>query len=179
PLGDELAEAFYYLARLEEQGGKRDAHGRFTTPSASLWDPPLERLRGRLGLEPPRWRGARFAVALTHDVDVPWRWTRSAIRAAAGRLRRGAWREAPALAAVPIHRIRGTDPNWRFDRIVALEKRAGVRSTFFILVGHDHPADGPAPEVYERLRPQLVEIVLGGGMEVGLHGSYTAAEDHA
>ena len=28
-------------------------------------DPPLERLRAELGLEPPRWRGARFAVALT------------------------------------------------------------------------------------------------------------------
>ena len=40
----------------------------------------------RLGLEPPRWRGARFAVALTHDVDVPWRWTRLGVRGAAARL---------------------------------------------------------------------------------------------
>jgi peptidoglycan/xylan/chitin deacetylase (PgdA/CDA1 family) len=177
PRGDDLAEAFFHLARVEELNGKRDAHGRFTTPNAGLWEPPVERLRERLGLQPPRWRGARFAVALTHDVDVPWRWTRSGIRAAAGHLRRGAWREARALSAVPVHRLRGTDPNWRFDRIAALEKRAGVRSTFFVLVGHNHPADGPAPEVYERLRPKVVEAVLEGGMEVGLHGSYTAAAD--
>lgn len=177
PRGDELAEAFFHLSRLEERAGKRDAHGRFTTPNASLLAPPLEHLRKRLGLEPPRWRGARFAIALTHDVDVPWRWTRTGIRAAAGRLRRGDWREASALAAVPLHRMRGTDPNWSFERIIGMERRAGVRSTFFVLVGHNHPADGPAPEVYERLRPRVVEAVVAGGMEVGLHGSYTAADD--
>jgi peptidoglycan/xylan/chitin deacetylase (PgdA/CDA1 family) len=176
PEGDELADAFYHLARVEERNGARDAHGRFIPPG-TLGEPPVERLRKRFGLGPPRWAGARFAVALTHDVDVPWRWTRIGIRGAAGRLRHGAWREARALAALPVHRIRRTDPNWRFDRIVALEKRAGVRSTFFVLVGHNHPADGPDPEVYERLRPKVVETVLAGGMEIGLHGSYTAADD--
>jgi peptidoglycan/xylan/chitin deacetylase (PgdA/CDA1 family) len=179
PVGDELAEAFFHLARLEERSEARDAHGRFPAEASVLdpLDPPLESLRRKLGVEPPRWGGGRFAVALTHDVDVPWRWTRNGIRAAAGRLRRGAWWEARALAAVPVHRLRGTDPNWRFDRIVRLEKGAGVRSTFFVLVGHNHPADGPAPEVYARLRPRLVETIVGGGMEVGLHGSYTAAGD--
>ena len=36
-------------------------------------------------LEPPRWGGARFAVALTHDVDVPWKWTRLGVKGAAAR----------------------------------------------------------------------------------------------
>jgi hypothetical protein len=31
--------------------------------------------------------------------------------------------------------------------------------------------------VYERLRPQLIEMLLAGGAEIGLHGSYLAAED--
>jgi hypothetical protein len=179
PEGDDLAEAFFHLARVEELAGRRDAHGRYTASDTGLWEPPVERLRKKLRLEPPRWTGARFAVALTHDVDIPWRWTRSGIRGAAARLRHGQWHEARALAAAPVHRIRGTDPNWRFDHIVSLEKRVGVRSTFFVLVGHNHPADGPEPEVYERLRPRLVATVLEGGMEVGLHGSYTAAEDPA
>src|SRR5207247_4880530 len=39
--------------------------------------------------------------------------------------------------------------------------------------------DGPAPESYERLRPRLVESLLEGGAEVGLHGSYSAADDPA
>jgi hypothetical protein len=41
------------------------------------------------------------------------------------------------------------------------------------------PADGPAPETYERLRPRVVEALLSEGAEIGLHGSYTAAEDPA
>jgi peptidoglycan/xylan/chitin deacetylase (PgdA/CDA1 family) len=187
PRGDELAEAFFHLARIEELDGARDEHGRFASSSSSLdpLDPPLERLRARLGLEPPRWRGARFAVALTHDVDVPWRWTRLAVRGTAARLRShalarrrsAAVREARALAGWPLHKLRGTDPNWRFDRILDAEGTHGAASTFFLLAGHSDRHDGASPEVYERLRPRLVETILARGGEVGLHGSYRAAED--
>lgn len=189
PRSDELAAAFYDLACVDEVNGPRDRHGRFPASAASfdLLDPPLERLRVRLGLEPPRWRGARFAVALTHDVDVPWRWTRVGLRGAAARLQAGllarsparAYREMRSLAAVPLHKVRRTDPNWRFDEIVARERTVGARSTFFVMAGHRHRADGPSPAVYERLRPRLVDLLLAGGAEVGLHGSYTAAEDAA
>ena len=189
PSGDDLAEAFFQLARLEERGAPRDRHGRFCASASALdpLDPPLERLRARLGLEPPRWGGARFAVALTHDVDVPWRWTRVGVRGGAARVKAqvlarrpaGALAEARALAAVPLHKARGTDPNWRFERITELERRLGVGSTFFILAGHRHRADGPSPASYERLRARLVETIAAGGGEIGLHASYTAAEDEA
>ena len=55
----------------------------------------------------------------------------------------------------------------------------GECSTFFVMAGHGHPADGAAPEAYERLRPRLVETLLSSGAEVALHGSYRAAEDEA
>jgi peptidoglycan/xylan/chitin deacetylase (PgdA/CDA1 family) len=192
PRGDDLAEAFFHLARIEELGldgrsAPRDRHARFpgSETCLDLLDPPLERLRRRLRLEPPRWSGARFAVCLTHDVDTPWRWTRVGVRAAAGRLRanalagRGgaALREARGLATVPLHKLKGTDPNWRFERILRIARARGVGQTFFLMAGHRHPADGPAPEAYARLRPRLVETLLAGGAEVGLHGSYTAAQD--
>lgn len=187
PDGDDLALAFWHLARLEERGTERDRHGRFPASSSGLdlLDPPLERLRARLGLDPPRWRGARFAIALTHDVDVPWRWTRIGIRGSVSRLRTSvrsgsagaALAEARALSAMPLHKLRGTDPNWRFERILRVEAARGARSTFFLLAGHRHAADGPAPETYDRLRPRLVETLLAGGAEIALHGSYTAAED--
>jgi peptidoglycan/xylan/chitin deacetylase (PgdA/CDA1 family) len=187
PEGDPLAEAFFHLSRLEERGGERDRHSRFPATASSLdpLDPPLERLRRTLGLEPPRWGGARFAVVLTHDVDVPWRWTSVGIRGAAARMRdharsgRGgpALREARALAEVPLHKLRGTDPNWSFERILRIESARGVASTFFVMAGHSHPADGAAPETYERLRPRLVRTLLAGGAEIGLHGSYAAAAD--
>lgn len=187
PTGDDLADAFFHLARLEERGAERDRHGRFPATSSCLdpLDPPLERLRARLGVEPPRWSGARFAIALTHDVDTPWRWTRIGVRGAAARLKsharsgRGgaALREARALTGVPAHKLRRTDPNWSFERIMRVEASRLARSTFFLMAGHRHPADGAAPDAYERLRPRLVETILAGGGEIGLHGSYTAADD--
>jgi hypothetical protein len=186
PTGDDIAEAFFHLARLEEQDGRRDEHGRFRAEWSCLdpLDPPLERLRRTLGIDARR----PFVVALTHDVDSPWRWTRIGIRGAAARLKRDvlrarlgpAMREATGLATAPIHLLRGTDPNWRFDEIVAEERRRGAsHSTFFILAGHHDPHDGAAPETYEGLRPRLVETLLEAGAEIGLHASYTAADDAA
>jgi peptidoglycan/xylan/chitin deacetylase (PgdA/CDA1 family) len=187
PEGDELAQAFFHLARVEELAGPKDEHGRFSAAASCLdsLDPPVERLRRSLGLEPPRWRGARFAVALTHDVDVPWRWTGRAVRGTAARLkshalarrRSAALREARALAGLPLHKLRGTDPNWCFDALLSAERERDASSTFFVLAGYGDPHDGPAPETYERLRPRLVETILAGGGEIGLHGSYLAARD--
>lgn len=187
PLGDDLADAFFHLARVEELAGPKDEHGRFLAASSCLHplDPPLERLRRSLGLDPPQWRGARFAVALTHDVDVPWRWTRRAVLGTAARLkshllarrRFAAVREARALAGLPLHKLRGTDPNWRFEALLETEGENDASSTFFLLAGHSDLHDGPAPTTYARLRPRLVETILGGGGEVGLHGSYRAARD--
>jgi peptidoglycan/xylan/chitin deacetylase (PgdA/CDA1 family) len=187
PENDLLAAGFFHLARVEERGAEVDRHGRFLAASSCLdpLDPPLERLRRELGAEPPLYRGARFAVALTHDVDVPWRWTPIGVRGAAARLKSHALagrvgpaaHEARGLARVPLHKVRGTDPNWRFAETAAAERELGARSTFFLIAGHGHRADGAAPEAYDRLRPRLVETLLESGAEVGLHGSYLAAED--
>ena len=187
PQGDDLAAAFFHLARIEEIGAPLDRHGRFFATSSCLdpLDPPLERLRRELGLPQPWYGTARFVVALTHDVDVPWRWTRIGVRGAAARLkghalagRAGpALHEARGLARVPLHKLRRTDPNWRFAEIVAEERAHDAGSTFFVMAGHGHRADGAAPESYEQRRPQLVESLVEAGAEVGLHGSYLAAED--
>jgi hypothetical protein len=183
PVDDDVAAGFFHLARVEERNGPRDEHGRFRAEWSCLdpLDPPLERLRKQLGIE-----DRAFAVALTHDVDSPWRWTRVGLRGSAARLKRNvlqarlapAFREATALAAAPVHRVRGTDPNWRFAEIVAEERRRGAHgSTFFVLAAHHDPHDGASPERYDELRPRVVETLLEVGAEVGLHGSYTAADD--
>jgi hypothetical protein len=166
-------------------------HGRFPASASCLdpLDPPLERLRAALRVEPPTWGGgrARFAVALSHDVDIPWRWTRPGIRAGAGRLKAAAlgrdsataFREARGLAGIPLHRLRGTDPNFSFERIVELERARGASSIFFVPGAHRVQQDGPAPETYERLRPRVVETLMELGAEIGLHASYSAAFDPA
>jgi peptidoglycan/xylan/chitin deacetylase (PgdA/CDA1 family) len=178
PIGDELADGFFHLARVEERNGPCDEHGRFRAEWSCLdpLDPPLERLRRKLGVA-TRADRPRFTIALTHDVDTPWRWTRIGLRGAAARLKQNvrharlgpAVRETTGLATVPLHRLRGTDPNWRFEQILAEERRRGATgSSFYVIASH-----------HDRLRPRLVETLLEAGGEVGLHGSYTAADDPA
>jgi peptidoglycan/xylan/chitin deacetylase (PgdA/CDA1 family) len=178
---DGIARAFFDLARLEERDAVRDVHGRFSARAAGedLLAPAAERLRLELGLDPPRPLGSRFAVALTHDVDVVWRWTRLGVKGALWRARRGDLRQLAELARAPVHRLRGTDPWWRFRELLDAERRLGARSTFFVLGGHRVPEDGLVPDVYERLRPRLAEELRAGGAEVALHPSYRAAEEPA
>jgi peptidoglycan/xylan/chitin deacetylase (PgdA/CDA1 family) len=187
PDDDDVAEGFFHLARVEERNaGPRDEHGRFRAEWSCLdpLDPPLERLRRKLGVADAG--GPRFTVALTHDVDTPWRWTRIGVRGAAARLKQNvrharlgpAVRETTGLAMAPVHFARGTDPNWRFEQIVTEERRRGATgSSFYVIASHHDPHDGAAPEEYSRLRPRLVETLLDTGAEVGLHGSYAAADD--
>jgi hypothetical protein len=80
---------------------------------------------------------------------------------------------------MPLHRLRGTDPNWRFEALTELERERDTSSTFFVLAAHRDRRDGPAPATYDRLRPRLVQTILAGGGEVGLHGSYLAARNPA
>jgi hypothetical protein len=188
PVGDDVAEGFFHLARVEERGARRDEHGRFAAASSCLdpLDPPLERLRVQLGVRADPLEDARFAVALTHDVDSLWRWTRVGVRGAAARVKqdvlarrvRSAARGATGLALAPVHRVRGTDPNFRLGEIVREARRRGAAgSTFFVLGAHRDPHDGASPEAYERLRPRAVETLADAGAEIGVHGSYAAADD--
>jgi hypothetical protein len=193
----DLDVAFHHLARLEEgPDSETDAHGRFpgsaselrrgATPVDDLVPKAAAAIRAG-GVEPrPVWPGgARFFVALTHDIDTPWRWTSTGLRGAASRLKRAvstghlvsATVEARGLARAPLHRLRGTDPNWCFAHVAELESRRGFASTSFVLTAHRDPHDGARPDTYARLRPRLVgELALLGG-EVGLHGSYRSSED--
>ena len=190
--GDDVADivmsAFWHLSRWEERpGSARDERGRFPA-SAALFDPEeaaadrlVERFRSIAASPPPE----PLTVALTHDIDTPMRWSGvQAVAGAAARAKAAAARRRPrelarelrGLAGLPRHRARGTDPNWCFERIAGIERSHGAFSTYFVLAGHHHPADGSAPRVYERVRPAIVTQVTAQGDEIGLHPSYTASE---
>ncbi|HEY1479884.1 MAG TPA: polysaccharide deacetylase family protein, partial [Gaiellales bacterium] len=195
----DLDLAFRHLARVEEgPGAELDAHGRFPAASSCLrsGEAPVDALVPRVaavlrarGVElAPVWPGgARFFVALTHDIDTPWRWTSTGLRGAASRLKRSlqagrlvdASVEARGLARAPLHRLRGTDPNWCFERVAELESARGFSSTSYVLAAHRDPHDGSRPDTYARLRPRLVQELASLGGEVGLHGSYRSSEDES
>jgi hypothetical protein len=185
--GDVVASAFWHLSRWEERAGSpRDRHGRFAAASAlanpeqPAVDALLRRFQEACGLAPR----AGFRVVLTHDIDQVRRWYGAgAVRAAAWRLREAArarrrtdvLAEAQGLAELPYHRLRGSDPMWTFERMHAIERRHGGRSTHFLLAGHHHPNDGASPAGDATLR-RIAATVASGGDEVGLHPSYTTSE---
>ncbi|MDX6519995.1 MAG: hypothetical protein QOF08_600, partial [Gaiellales bacterium] len=183
---DVIASAFWHLSRWEERSGARDRHGRFVA-SAALADPEsppvdalLERFRAATGLA----RRPGFTVVLTHDVDTPLRWTgRGAVVSAGARLKQAIGHrrgeeiaaEARGLASLPLLSLRRDDPNWSFQRIREIEAAHGARSTYFLLAGHHHPADGDGA-AYDRVRARLVDLLAAQGDEIGLHPSYTTSD---
>ena len=157
-LADIVMSTFWHLSRWEERpGSARDERGRFPA-SAALFDPEaaaadrlVEQFREIAGAPA---RPGPLTVALTHDIDTPWRWSGArAVAGAAARAKAAAVarrprelaRELRGLAGLPRHRARGTDPNWCFERICEIERSHGGFSTYFVLAGHHHPADGAAP----------------------------------
>ena len=94
PLGAswDLAAGAALLAREEEIGAPVDEHGRFLAAGSEIVPgaAPLDELvracaaarRCPASTPPPAYPGgARFAVALTHDIDTPWRWSAAACAA--------------------------------------------------------------------------------------------------
>jgi peptidoglycan/xylan/chitin deacetylase (PgdA/CDA1 family) len=124
--------------------------------------------------------GPRFAVALTHDIDNLWRWTRRGFAASGYRFARslrrlemgGLVREAGDVGHWLTHHLpRRTDPHWTFPHMLAGEAERGVDSTFFVIARHTHRQDGRQPVVYQRRIPEVLDLLRQGRREVGLHGN--------
>jgi hypothetical protein len=199
----QAALAWALLSRQEEEGAPRDRHGNFTADESLLTHlglleyPPLHddirALAGEASL--PRWpRNHRFALCLTHDVDVvvgaPW----------LERLRRLTWcrhqvhtgQLARWLSAAVVHlgsELLGWADQAPFDAWMDAEQQHGFHSTFFVMpesygvptpFDHFHRYDDPV--VFGGVRMTYAEaarLARGAGWEIGLHGSYASARDGA
>lgn len=150
--------------------------------------------RGQVLERRPRWpNGARFAVALTHDVDdlrlysmrETWRLLRQARHPSSYAFRGGL-----SLALRTLWNTgRMPDPYWSFDRWVALEESYGTRSSFYFVPPaparrHEYdPTYGlDDPLVFEgralKLR-DLLRLLAERGFDVGMHGAYHSYRDAA
>jgi hypothetical protein len=203
---DLVASAFALLACWDEHTtDERDKYGRLpfsasvfaANPELKIDEPAVDRyaelLRdalaprlAELGLEPLPTAGAvwgargRFAIALTHDLDNLWRWTRRGfaasgyrtLRAARHLDARGVGRELGDGADwLARHSWRRSDPFWTFPQLLRGEDVRGVSSTFYVIARHTHKQDGNQPETYQRKIPRALELVTDAGREVGLHGN--------
>ena len=124
--------------------------------------------------------GPDFAVALTHDVDNLWRWTRRGFAASGYRSLRGLrrldmtaiTREVGDVAHWLTHHLpRRTDPHWTFPQMLAGEDARRVNSTFFVIARHTHRQDGNQPAVYQSRISEVLGLLRRARREVGLHGN--------
>jgi hypothetical protein len=203
---DLIASAFVLLTCWDEHTTtERDKYGRLpyaasvfaANPELHIEDPAVDRyaelLRGalaprlvELGLEPLPAAGSawgargRFAIALTHDLDNLWRWTRRGFAAAGYRTARATRRLQGRAVLRELgdgadwlvrHLPRRTDPFWTFPQILSGEDVRGVSSTFYVIARHTHKQDGNQPTTYARRIPEAIKLVVDAGREVGLHGN--------
>lgn len=195
---DPLAFTFWWLARVEEQLAPPDAfdeHDRFRADRSAIvrgGDPlatPVDDLAASWAERLAPWQeplpadAPRFRILTSHDIDLPWRWTRAgrrrALRLMRDRIRAGsigaAMRTLAALLAMPLQRLVRRDPWSNFARIRRLEREHAATSTSYLLVGRHAPEDG-GPELHERGRGYVPvaagDVSIG---EVALHGSFTSS----
>lgn len=117
--------------------------------------------------------GHRFALCLTHDVD---------------RVDKSWWHciyyflktKDPYQLRSLLTRYRDR-PYWNFEKIMRIEERYGVRSTFFFLneskrVDLLHPHTYALAlgnyKIYDKKIIEIIRILDAGGWEIGVHGSF-------
>ncbi len=140
----------------------------------------------------PRWpNGARFAVALTHDVDdVALRSARGALRLLGRTRRPGDYAMRGGLRALARSFTGGRpDPYDCFDRWVGEEARRGFKASYYFVPpdrASSHEYD-PTYAWQDRVLFAGHRITVGGmmhgmarlGCDVGLHGGYLSHKDAA
>ena len=127
--------------------------------------------------------GRRWAVALTHDLDVVEWWPAFTALRLAELLRHGEIARAARVVAAAATSI-GRPVVWRaIADLLAVEASHGVRSSWFVLC--DRPTLATARAGDLTYRPdsaqsrRIFDALRDGGHEIGLHGSFATSDDHA
>jgi len=132
--------------------------------------------RHRVVLVAPWPEGRRWAMAMTHDLDVVALWPAFTALRAAELAGKGRIADVVTLAGAAVRGSLG-DPVWSAARgVLDTERRAGIRSSWFVITGTPTVETMRAGDItYAAESPgarRIVEAVLAAGHEVGLHGSF-------
>lgn len=130
--------------------------------------------------------GKRFAVCLTHDVDEIKK-TYQYITRPLQYIKEGNLKGLKyQLSSLGRKIIKREEPYWTFEKIIHLEQRLGVKSTFFFLNESckvklsDRSTWRHYGRRYRVTDEKVAEVIRrlhSGGWEVGLHGSFYSYND--
>ena len=189
-------------AAVEQASTAEDRHGRVPSsenPSvrakrerepvvqqwAASFSRAVEEAAGRRAVRylAPWPDGRRWAAAITHDLDIVSGWplfTGLRVLELArgrewGRLARSLGAAAGAIGRRPVQA--------GVQAILDAERTAGIHSTWFVLCGTPTAASWLAGDITYGIESaaarRLLDLVRGGGHEIGLHGSFRSAQDGA
>lgn len=186
-------------AGREQRATARDRHGRVPPAENPLVAAGMERepvvsraaesLRMAVGkaagrrpvvISAPWPDDRRWAIGITHDVDVVDWWPAFTALRLAELLRGG----HPGLAGRVIasaFRSLGGDPVWSgVSRVLTLERDAGLDATWFFLCGTPTLATARRGDLTYRPESRRARAILDAvretGHEIGLHGSFATAD---
>ncbi|MDA8388486.1 MAG: polysaccharide deacetylase family protein [Nitrospiraceae bacterium] len=194
---DIFASSFFMLTRWEEHANPcRDPHGRFPSRESlahrqgflrrAVVNEYVEMLWNMLAyLKCGQARKEKtFRTFATHDVDAPFLLADTGPFAAARRMG-GDFirRKDPAKALHNLYswaaaaRHAELDPYNTFGHIMGTSERAGLKSTFLFITERRLPEFDGNYSLRHKLVRGLLADIHGRGHDIGLHLSYTAADD--
>lgn len=130
--------------------------------------------------------GKKFAVCLTHDVDEvkkTYQWITYPLKLIRKHDFKGLYNQFSSF----MQKIKGDEPYWTFDKIIEVENKLGVKSTFFFLneTGKvkllDRNTWKHLGRRYRLNDPKVASIMKKlhqKGWDVGLHGSFYSYNDY-
>jgi hypothetical protein len=184
----------------EQRVTETDRHGRVPSARNPLVAAGLEReplisraavafrqaIRAAAGRRPvalvaPWPEGRRWAVAMTHDLDVVDYWPAFTLLRLAELTRRRHLGLGLEVAGAALGSILGDPVVRSAEAVLGAERAAGVRSTWFVLCETPTRASMQAGDVtYRPEGPRarrILDAVRGAGHEVALHGSFATNTD--
>jgi hypothetical protein len=122
--------------------------------------------------------GKRWAMAMTHDLDVVSLWPGYSAMRVAALASQGDFVRATRVALSAASSLVG-NPVWHAaDHVMAVERRLGIRSTWFVIAGSPTVASIRAGDVTyvpeSRAVRRIIAAAADAGHEVGLHGSFVS-----
>jgi len=190
-----LSTVAHWLGGAEQRSSSTDRYGRVPPDDNPLVHERVERepvvahiaaaLRSAVaataGRRPFRalapWpNGKRWAAAFTHDLDVVSTWPVFTALRLAELARKTDVRRMLRVAGAAVRSVGGDPVREAVDDILATEREASVRSTWFIICGTPTYATRRAGDItYLPESPaarSIIRAIRDGGHEVGLHGSF-------
>ncbi len=155
-----------------------DMYDRFPyylSTQRDVFDPKVSRFLIENGFCPEYPDGKKFAVCLTHDIDVIYPERIYQIVETTKALSKGKLMDA--MKTLFSRTNKNWNPYWNFREIMTLEAKYNAKSTFYFLALH--PGEKDFNYKIEDLESEL-SFISDYGHEVGLHGgheSYKNLED--